>query len=386
MANFNIPPIQKLLQNPPTKPVLFQDIFPPIRYLLEVGESEPMISDGNGQYSVVQNDPAGNMAIGTGATVLGTGGSGNGDNSLVSGASCRTGLEAQPFTCTAGGTILTYSGVDLTSDYFVASGDMSNISIAYTDAFGSLAIARRLVTSVVYSGGDTTIVIDSAIDTSTTSGYSINPYYGSFAFSQGFNCIAKGVGSVASGYTATANGYMSRADGVMVNAENRLSRAYGYSAISNNFNEQTFGAPSFSSQGDNQTRTLIFSGLCEDANPLTLTLDKNVTSDPGTETMTIPDNSICNCLLYLSAFQGEALVANYGDCMVGLFVFGLKKVANTLSIIGGGPPTSLYFLQDGAGAWGINIDTSGSELSIEFTGQNQVRVSVRLVIDQITQF
>lgn len=382
MANFNIPPIQNLLQNQPTTPVLFRDIFPPIRYLLEVGSGEPMLTNGNGQYSLVQNDIAGNSAIATGATVLGSAGSGNGNNSLVSGIGSRTGVSSRAFTCTAGSTTLTFTGVDLTSEYFVASGDMSNISIGYTQGDGTLSIANRLVTAIAYSGGDTTITIDSAINSTTVSGYSINPYYGAFAFTQGFNCIAKGVGSWATGYSATANGYMSRADGVQVTAQNRLSRAYGFGAISNDFAEETYGSIPFLTQGDNQSRTLTFWGVCTNGTPIDLTLDGNTPNFAGTEYMTLPDNSISTCTISVTAMQIESSLANYGDCANSIYAFGMKKLGGTITLVGAGMATILEEV-DGAGTWGMSLDVSGAYPIVKFTGQNGVRVRCVLEISQI---
>jgi hypothetical protein len=228
--------------------------------------------------------------------------------------------------------------------------------------------------------------LNNSINDYTTDGYTVDPYYGSFAFSQGLNCIAKGVGASAIGYNATANGYMSRADGVNVTAEKRLSRVYGIAATAEDFNEESCGAPYFHATSDNIDRVLRFSGLCQDANPIILTLDSNNTANPGIETMTIPDNSVCNCTLYLTAFQSNVLLANHGDCITGIFVFGLKKLAGVLTIVGAGVPITTLFTQDGAGAWGLNIDTSGAELSLDFTGQNGVIVRARVEMDQITQF
>jgi hypothetical protein len=338
--------------------------------------------------SVVQNDNAQlNDALAAGASVFGSENHGNGSLSAVFGSNSRTGNPSRVFTCAAGGTTLTYTGIDVTSEYFASSDDnQPNIILGYVDSNGVKQIVARTANSVTLSGPDTIIVINAAIDQLTITGLSVDPYWGSFAYSNGYNCLAKGVGSKATGINATANGAYSEAEGISVIAGKQLSKAKGFGATANDFNEEGYGIPWFHDQSDNIDRILRFSGFCEDAHPLILTLDKNLTSDPGRETMTIPDNSVCNCTLYLTAFQSESFAVNYGDCISVLYGFGIKKVANTLTVIGGGGIVPIYYFQDGAGGWSINFDTSGAELSLVFTGQNGVRVRARLVIDQITQF
>lgn len=349
--------------------------------LLNLAGEETLL-EGNAQYSQVQNDPANNMALGVGSTVMGTSGEGNGSNSLVSGASSRTGNPSRYFTCTAGSTTLTYTGIDVTSEYFVASGEMGNIVIAYINSVGELACATRLVSSIALSGADTVITINNIIDSHVTEGYSVDPYYGAFAFSQGFNCIAKGVGSVASGYSATANGYMSRADGIQVAANNRLSRAYDFGAISNDFAEETHGSIPFLTQGDNQSRKFTFWGTCTNGTPIDLTLDGNTPNFAGTEYMTLPDNSISTCTISVTAMQVESSLANYGDCANSIYAFGMKKLGGTISLVGAGMATILEEV-DGAGTWGMSLDVSGDNPIVKFTGQNGVRVRCVLEISQI---
>lgn len=343
---------------------------------------EDSFTIGNAQYSQVQNDAANNSALGIGATVMGTANQGNGANSIVGGASSRTGNPSRYFTCTAGGTTLTYTGIDVSSEYYVASGLNPNILIGFIGDDGNATSALRLVSSISFSGGNTTIVIDSSIDNHTVDGYTVDPYYGTFAFAQGFQCIAKGVGSSATGYTATANGYMSRADGMMVTAENRLSRAYNYGAISTDFAEEAHGTIPFLYQGDNQSRKFVFWGACTNGVAKNLTLDGNTPSFAGTEYMTLPDNSISTCTISVTAMQVDSLLANYGDALTGLYAFGMKKLGGTITLLGAGMATLLEEV-DGAGAWGMGFDISGAYPIVKFTGQNGVRVRCVLEISQI---
>jgi hypothetical protein len=342
-------------------------------------------TEGYANYSQVQNDAANNSALGTGSTVMGTGNQGNGANSISAGESSRTGNPARQFTCVANSTTLTYIGIDVTPEYYVASGFTPNIIIGYVDINGNPATVSRLVTAVSFGSGNTTIVLDSAIDNVTTTGYSVDPYYGSFAFTMGFDCIAKGVGSRAMGYTSRANGYLSIADGIQVTANNRVSKATGIASIANDFNEDANGSMFFTQQGDNQSRRLVFWGQCVNTSITDLKLDGNTPNAVGLEDMTLPDNSIGTCILSVTAMQSDSLLANYGDALTGVYMFGMKKIAGTISIVAS--TQDVIFEQvDGAASWGYSFDTSGAFPIVQFTGQNGVRVRCVLEISQIIQF
>ncbi len=72
-------------------------------------------------------------------------------------------LTKRPFTISAGGTLLTVSGMDLTGQYEINQ----RIEINYANG---RSITREIVTTPTYSAGDMIFNIDSAIDLTTTSG------------------------------------------------------------------------------------------------------------------------------------------------------------------------------------------------------------------------
>lgn len=73
-------------------------------------------------------------------------------------------LSNRPFTVPANGTLLTFSGLDLTTQFEI--GD--EIEIKYG---AGRSVMKTITSTPTYSAGDTTFNINSAIDATTTSGY-----------------------------------------------------------------------------------------------------------------------------------------------------------------------------------------------------------------------
>lgn len=197
---------------------------------------------------------------------VGEGNNHTGNNSLSYGEDLVTGIPERPFTCALGGAVLTVTGLDVSDDFRI--GDV--VRIHYGD---NTLYVERIVNGSVFSAGDTTLLIDSAVP-GIVAGVLTSHSHGSNCVNVGINNQIKGNASGAIGVGARI--YRDVVGALAIGIRNIIRHgavfASGQDGDSNWTQENYQSAPLTAAAGDAKASTVMMKLLTTNATPGSLTL------------------------------------------------------------------------------------------------------------------
>lgn len=328
-----------------------------------------------------------NEAGGDFAVAYGTNSKANSKFSSASGDLCETGLVPNDFTCLAGGTTLTISGINVASSYSVGQ----SYRVLYTSALNQPSYKNVIIFSSTFTAGDTVLVINSSIDSTTISGRIYDYKVGTGADASGYKAISRGDYSFAQGQDVQALAQGSQAKGTMTRAKGVESKSDGTGAISTGYRESSRGFGFYTDSvnpddiiGQNMRRELGLYRLHSTENPEELYLDGTVNE------IIIPFNCIALLYIDLIAIQIDSSLPDYGDCLAMQWRIPIKSIGGVITQVGGGGnvlPAAGLTKSDGVGStWVPSMSLSTSQrFKFFLTAQSGVRSQIVVWAKQIAK-